>query len=79
MQHPLLIVSQSDHLIHVVDTSSNTEWQTVQIQISWLLHLGSAGLGLIHSILEKKKKKKKKKKKTADDILKYSFFPENRH
>ena len=44
MPHPLLIVSQSDHLIQVVDTYSHTEWQTVQIQISWLL--GSAGQGL---------------------------------
>ena len=31
------IFSQSDYLIHVVDINSNTEWQTVQIQISWLL------------------------------------------
>ena len=37
MPCPLLIFSQSDYLIHVVDTNSNTEWQTVQIQISWLL------------------------------------------
>ena len=37
MSHPLLIVSQSDYLIQVVDTNSHTEWQTVQIQISWLL------------------------------------------
>ena len=37
MPHPLLIFSQSDYLIQVVDTNSNTEWQTVQIQISWLL------------------------------------------
>ena len=33
MQRPLLIFSQSDCLIQVVDTNSNTEWQTVQIQI----------------------------------------------
>ena len=32
-----LIFSQSVYLIQVVDTNSNTEWQTVQIQISWLL------------------------------------------
>ena len=37
MPRPLLIFSQSDYLIQVVDTNSNTEWQTVQIQISWLL------------------------------------------
>ena len=37
MPHPLLIVSQSDHFIQAVDTNSHTEWQTVQIQISWLL------------------------------------------
>ena len=37
MTRPLLIFSQSDYLIQVVDTNSNTEWQTVQIQISWLL------------------------------------------
>ena len=35
MPCPLLIFSQSDYLIQVVDTNSNTEWQTVQIQISW--------------------------------------------
>ena len=34
---PFLIVSQSDCLIQVVDANSHTEWQTVQIQISWLL------------------------------------------
>ena len=34
---PLLIFSQSDYLVQVVDTGSNTEWQTVKIQISWLL------------------------------------------
>ena len=39
MPHPLLIVSQSDYLM-VVDTNSNTEWQTVQIQInSWQLKI----------------------------------------
>ena len=37
MPHPLQIFSQSDYLIKVVDTNSNTEWLTVQIQISWLL------------------------------------------
>ena len=37
MPCPLLIFSQSDYLIQVVDINFNTEWQTVQIQISWLL------------------------------------------
>ena len=37
MPHPLPILSQSDFLTQVVDTNSNTEWHTVQIQISWLL------------------------------------------
>ena len=37
MPCPLLIFSQSDHLIQTVDIDSHTEWQTVQIQISWLL------------------------------------------
>ena len=37
MSHPLLIVSQSDYLIQTVDINSHTEWQTVQIQISWFL------------------------------------------
>ena len=32
-----LIFSQSDNLIRIVDTNSNTEWQTVQLQTSWLL------------------------------------------
>ena len=60
MPHPLLIFNQSNCMIQVVDTNSYTEWQTMQIQISWLLHQliwiytvckgkvyqGSAGLGL---------------------------------
>ena len=37
MSCPLLIFSQSNYLIKVVDTNSHTKWQTVQIQISWLL------------------------------------------
>ena len=28
MPHPLLVLSQSDYLVKVVDTNSNTEWQT---------------------------------------------------
>ena len=34
LPHSLLIFSQSDYLIQDVDTNLNTEWQTVQIQIS---------------------------------------------
>ena len=37
MSHPLLIFSQSEHLIQLVDINSHTRWQTVHIQISWLL------------------------------------------
>ena len=37
MPRPLLIVSQSDYLIQTVDKVSHIEWQTAQIQISWLL------------------------------------------
>ena len=33
----LPICSQSDYKIQVVDINLHTEWQTVQIQISWLL------------------------------------------
>ena len=32
-----LIVSQSSYSIQIVDSNSNSEWQTVQTQISWLL------------------------------------------
>ena len=39
MTCPLLIVSQSDFLIQVVDTNLHNEWQTVQIQISRLLQI----------------------------------------
>ena len=61
MPCPFQIFSQLDYLIQVVDINSHTEWQTVQIQISWLLrsqliwiytvckrriYPGSAGLGL---------------------------------
>ena len=35
--HTNLIFSQSDCLFQIVAISSHTEWQTVQIQISWLL------------------------------------------
>ena len=38
MPRPLLISSQSDYLIRVFDINSHIYWQTVQIQISWLLH-----------------------------------------
>ena len=37
MSRPLLISSQSDYLIQVFDKNSHISWQTVQIQISWLL------------------------------------------
>ena len=37
MPHPFLIFSQSDYLIWVFDRNSHIQWQTVQIQISWLL------------------------------------------
>ena len=37
LPHSLLIFSQSDSLIHIVEWNSQSEWQTVQIQISWLL------------------------------------------
>ena len=36
MPHLLLIVSQSDSFIQIVDINSHSEWQTVHIQISWL-------------------------------------------
>ena len=37
MPRPLLISSQSDYLIRVFDRNTHIWWQTVQIQISWLL------------------------------------------
>ena len=37
MPLPLIIFSQSDDLILIVAINSHTQWQTVQIQISWLL------------------------------------------
>ena len=37
MPRPFITLSQSDSLIQIVDTNSDTKWQTVQIQISWLL------------------------------------------
>ena len=36
MPRPLLIFSQSDYLVQIVDINPRTEWQTVQIQVSWL-------------------------------------------
>ena len=36
MPRPLMILSQSGYLIHVVDINSDTKCQTVQIQIDWL-------------------------------------------
>ena len=32
MPHSLIILSQSDSLIQIVDINSDTKWQTVQIQ-----------------------------------------------
>ena len=61
MPRPFQIFSQSIYLIQIVDINSQTEWQIVQIQISWLLrsqliwiytvckgrvYPGSAGQGL---------------------------------
>ena len=37
MQCPLLIVSQSFCFIKAFDTNSRVKWETVQIQINWLL------------------------------------------
>ena len=37
MPHPFLIVSQPEYLIQIVDINSHTEWEIVQIQLSWLL------------------------------------------
>ena len=63
MPRPLLIVSQTDYLIQIVDAILHTEWQTVQIQISseanWSgstlfaeggAYAGSAGPELIHIV-----------------------------
>ena len=36
MSHLFMILNQSDYLIQTVDINSDTKWQTVQIQISWL-------------------------------------------
>ena len=62
MPRPLLIFSQSDYLIQIFVINLHTSWQTVQIQISWLLqkptdldlhclqnriYPGSAGHGLM--------------------------------
>ena len=61
MPHPLLILSQSDSLIQIVDINSHAEWQTVQIrsvgffrnQLIWIytvckgrVDAGSAGQAL---------------------------------
>ena len=77
----LLIFSQSDNLIRIVAINSHTYWQTVQIQISWLLQIYtvcksrvypvSAGQGLIFITLWNN---------LTDDKLMifFLFFPENR-
>ena len=61
MPRPYKIFSLCDNLIQILDINSYTEWQTVQIQFSWLLrshliriytvckgrvYLDSAGQGL---------------------------------
>ena len=63
MPCPFQIFSQSGYLIWIVAINSHSLWQTVQIQIGWLLrsqliwnytvckdrtYLGSAGLGLTY-------------------------------
>ena len=73
MSRPLQIFNQSDYLIQIDDIDSHTEWQTVQIQISWLLrsqliwiytvckdrvYLSSAGQGLISNLSLLKFRKK---------------------
>ena len=50
MPRPLLIFSQSDYLVQVVDTNSNTEQLTVQIQISWLLNFFRSQLIWIYTV-----------------------------
>ena len=72
MPCPFQIFSQSDYLIQIVDINSHTEWQTMQIQISWLLrsqliwiytvckgrvHPSSAGQGLIFFLISQRKHK----------------------
>ena len=37
MALPLITLSQSESLIQIIDINADTKWQTVQIQISWLL------------------------------------------
>ena len=82
MPHPLPIFSQSDYLIHIVDKNSNTEWQIVQIQISWLpqkpidldLHCLQR-----HGISWFSRTRIKVVIITADDILNFFvFFRENK-
>ena len=80
MPHPLLIFNQSGYLILIIAINLHTWWQTVQIQISWLLqkptdlnlhclqnrvYPGSAGQGLNFSNLWAK---------TEDNKLMYLFF-----
>ena len=43
---PLLFFSQSDYFIQIGDTNSHTKWQSVQIQISWLLQKKPTDLDL---------------------------------
>ena len=85
MPHPLLIFSKSEYLIQVVDTNSNTEWQTVRSrsvgffrsQLIWIYTVckgrtypGSAGQGLMST--NNNFFMKKKKKKIPRIIISYS-------
>ena len=67
MPCPLQIFSQSDYTFWIVDINLHTEWQTVQIQISWLLQkptdldlhcLQRLGISGFSRTRDKKKKKK---------------------
>ena len=49
MSCPFLVFSLSNYLIQIVDINSHTEWQTVQIQISWLLQKPT-DLDLLHCL-----------------------------
>ena len=66
MPCPLQIFSQSDYTFWIVDINLHTEWQTVQIQISWLLQkptdldlhcLQRLGISGFSRTRDKKKKK----------------------
>ena len=50
MSRPFLIFSQSDYVIRIVAINSHTQWQIVQIQISWLLQNFRSQLIRIHTV-----------------------------